>query len=180
MSFTLNTNFTTTPDGSSFLIYDTTGTGSTGYGAPNPVVSDFISDSVVITLPAVDFWPTGSSYTIDLFGDFPTTNTDLSQTIYGTELGMDGLVTTGVYDILRTIGDNDSPQNTYTYTSRYLFYPKVYQAVCELALTGTPLTEFNYMLWLINLSWSYGEQNKALYELQKLINLLAKYGKSNL
>ena len=187
MAIVLKNDITTNESGTALLLTDTTGayniSNTGGYGTPNPATSTFTADSCVITTPATSLQPTGSAFTITLYPDFPTTDETLEISIASSQLGQGtgALLATGIYKFERTA----TSTTDYTYTNYYLFFPKVRQAVWQLNLasaldTSTAVQQMLDMVTLIDLAWSYGETEKATYTLQKLINNLAKYGKTNL
>lgn len=188
MSIVLNDNVVANEQGTALLITDTTGiynvSNTGGYGTPNPATSAFTTDECTITIPNGNtFLATGSAFTITLYPTFPTEDETLEITISADQLGQSAgdLLATGVYKFERVA---TASSVDYSYTNYYLVYPKVKQAVWQLTLSSYTVNpayiEMNDMLSLIELAWSYGEQNKAIYTLQKLINLLIKYGKTNL
>ena len=181
---TLDTN----GQGNALLLTDATGAynGSnlTGYGSPNPVTSDFATYNVAIATPnSGTYLPTGSTYTFDIWDYFPTTDTTLQYTINSSSLGQGAseLLPTGVYQLTTTAGTNTDPSVLYVYTNEYLVVPKIEQAVYQLLLSGScdcveQYLYLNDLLTLVNLAWSYGKKNQALYELNKLSNALLSLG----
>lgn len=192
MALVERNTLTTTPSATGLLITDATGLyanpGNTGgYETPNPSVSDFISYVSTITVPnSSTYLATGTAYPIDLFGIFPTTNESVEQTITSAQLGFGAntIIATGIYK-LYTVASTAT--DDYTYTNYYLFFPRVTQAIAQLRLAGgcdccnaEDYQAMTNMADLICLQWSYGQQNRALCTLQELINLLGKFGKTDL
>lgn len=180
---TLNTN----GQGNALLLTDNTGiyNGSnlTGYGSPNPATSDFATYVSVITVPNPStYLATGNAYSFSIWDTFPTTDTTLQYTINSSSLGQASgeLLATGVYQLTTTAGTDTDPSVLYTYTNSYLVVPKIEQAIYQLLLSDScdcnKYLYLNDMYTLMNLAWSYGEQQKALYELNKLVNALLSLG----
>jgi len=189
MALEIKDTFNVNGQGNAILLTDATGSynasNTGGYGTPNPDTSDITADSCSITLPnSSTYLSTGSTYTFDVFGTFPTTDTTLEYSIQSYSLGQGSgeLLATGVYKLVRTasVGSTD-----YTYTNYYLVVPRVEQAVYQLLLSGNccdcrDYTYLNDMLTLVQLAFSYGEINKSLCELNELINALNALGYTNL
>jgi len=183
---------TTIPSAMGLYITDATGAYSVsntgGYNAPNADIADFISYVSTITVPdSSTYQATGTEYPIDLFGLFPTVDTELTQTITSLQLGMGAttVISTGIYK-LYTVASTAT--DDYTYTNYYLFFPRIETAVNQLLLNSNcscdcidpRIFEMENMVSLIKLQWSYGETTRAICVLEELINLLAVFGKTNL
>ena len=184
---TLNTN----GQGNALLLTDATGAynGSnlTGYGSPNPEIADFATYVTEVTTPnSGTYLPTGSTYSFDIWDYFPTIDTTLEYIINSSSLGQGTgeLLPTGVYSITSTAGTSADPSVLYVYTNEYLVVPKIEQAIYQLLLGNicdcNKYLYLNDMYTLMNLAWSYGKKNEALYELNKLSNALLSLGKTNI
>lgn len=189
MALEIKDTFNVNGQGIAVLLTDATGSYNAsnlgGYGTPNPATSAVTADSCSITVPNTGtYLATGSTYTFNTFGTFPTTDTTLEYAIQSYSLGQGSgeLLATGVYKLVRTVSVGSTD---YTYTNYYLVVPRIEQAVYQLLLSGNCCDCTNYlylynMYTLMNLAFSYGEINKSICELNNLINALNALGYTNL
>lgn len=94
-------------------VYDVS-TNQGGYGTPNPAIADFVSAVLTVTDPD------GVEYEIDLFDDFPTSNTDATYTIDLADLGGRTSIEDGYWQFEYTLVDDEEEE--YTATKSYFFY----------------------------------------------------------
>lgn len=126
MALNININVVRSLDQLSFIITDQTGvynvnTNPGGYGAPNPVVGDFISANVTVTMcDTTTLLPTGQTYTINVYPTIPNT-TGAGYLIPNTSLGLaaDQKIPDGVYKFYIEMDTNDT---TYDTTEYEVFY----------------------------------------------------------
>lgn len=126
MALNININVVRSLDQLSFIVTDQTGvynvnTNPGGYGAPNPVVGDFISANVIVTVcDTTTLLPTGASYNFNVFPTLPNTNGN-GYVIANTDLGLaaDQKIPDGVYKFFIEMETIDT---TYDTTEYEVFY----------------------------------------------------------
>jgi len=126
MALNININVVRSLDQLSFIVTDQTGaynvnTNPGGYGAPNPVVGDFVSANVTVTMcDTTTLLPTGPTYIINVYPTIPNT-TGAGYLIPNTSLGLaaDQKIPDGVYKFFIEMDTNDT---TYDTTEYEVFY----------------------------------------------------------
>lgn len=125
MALTLNLSYTRSLDRLSITVTDNTGTGATGYLAPNPTVADFSNFNITIT-PAdpVTYLPTGTPVTVNAFPSLPSASAG-TFTILNTDLGLAAAteIPDGVYLFeVEADWENEGGEGTATAENYKAFY----------------------------------------------------------